>query len=235
MNTQMLEQIIAEMGEALLVADPQGTVQFANRPAALMFGETPENLAGRPVAELLGSVTLPACAIKPIEIKVLRSDGAERTAMLRCVSTPERGLLYLLRDVTRERQFEATLQEGREVLAALAEHVDQQVAVVDRCGRLQEVNHVFAEYVGRRREGIRLLPFTTLVHPGLRPVMAELINREPGNDPIFFSTILQRCDGAPLPTIGHAVPIIRKHNITFPSAAKFVMVMEHDPGIPASQ
>src|SRR4051812_10590523 len=109
-----LRTIVERVGDGIIVASLDGTIQFAN-PAA-------ERLFGRRISELCGSpLGFPAVAGDSTEIQILRPGGSTVSAELRVVETDWAGVparLVTLRDITdRKRAEERAEQLERERVA----------------------------------------------------------------------------------------------------------------------
>src|SRR3954471_22510516 len=112
-----LRTIIDRVGDGIVVASLDGTIQFAN-PAA-------ERLFGRRVRELCGTALgFPAVVGESAEIQILRPGGSTVAAELRVVETDwggEPARLVTLRDITDRKRAEERAEQLEQERVARAQ------------------------------------------------------------------------------------------------------------------
>ncbi len=130
---QRYHSLIDQLGEGVLVTDPEDTILIVNPAATLLLGYSTEELLGRNALSLFPETqhTIIAKAnearrnkiASTYETVIIRSDGTLRTVML--TATPlldERqefvGSLGLLTDISERRSNEIALRQAYEELAA---------------------------------------------------------------------------------------------------------------------
>src|SRR5437764_6856091 len=131
--------------------------RLVSRAYARMLGRTPEEIAGKPIIEIMGEEGLKA--ISPHIEKVLRGRTAEfetdvsfrsvGAPCLHCVYTPDRdskgnviGWFASIIDITRRKRAEAALQKAKKLLE---EHVRQ------RTHELHEANEELKDEIAQRK------------------------------------------------------------------------------------
>jgi PAS domain S-box-containing protein len=144
--------------------------RFVSLAYAEMLGRTPEEISGRPIAEIIGEEGLKA--IFPYIEKVLKGHTAEyemevpfrgvRAPWLHCVYTPDRdskgnviGWFASMTDIARRKRAEAALQKSKELL-------EQRVR--ERTQELRAANKGLEAEIARRK--------------GLEGEMLEISDRE---------------------------------------------------------
>lgn len=156
------------ISDAVVVADPLGTVRLANRAAARLLARAQHDLLNRPLAaittdrRLADALTIPPRHDGRDEMTFVDGEGRRRVAELRCSRIDDRwheplAWVWLLRDLTDQRRaerekaaLERWLQQSQrmESLAVLAGGVAHQFnnALMTIVGRVEEAQ-------ARRREG----------------------------------------------------------------------------------
>jgi diguanylate cyclase (GGDEF)-like protein/PAS domain S-box-containing protein len=113
-----LRELIAQLSDGVLVVDRDGRLLFLN-PAA-------EHMLGRPAADLLGeNVGFPmVVGGPPVEVDLVTSGGAERTAEMQVAEVEwdgEPALVASLRDVTERKRLEERYRRTSQTLQAIVE------------------------------------------------------------------------------------------------------------------
>jgi PAS domain S-box-containing protein len=125
----------------LAYCDRQYRFQFTNRGNAERFGRTPEELVGKPVADILGSEAF--AAIRPYVDRVLAGEEIEfeleipyqrlGRRFMHCAYAPQRGLsgevegwVAVIFDVSERKRLEQSLRFLADASASLATLVDYQ-------------------------------------------------------------------------------------------------------------
>jgi PAS domain S-box-containing protein len=130
-----LRQLLALLPDAVFV-NSGGRIAFVNEAASRLFGADESALLGRLVLELIHPDSIEqvrtrvaalhggATMVPPVELKVLRADGAVRSVEstdTRFVDHEEVSLIVVLRDVTELRQAQTALRESHADLQRLVE------------------------------------------------------------------------------------------------------------------
>jgi PAS domain S-box-containing protein len=158
--------IVDAAAEGILTLDPDGRVESCNAAAARMFGYTPEDLRGGPVARLLpgpGSVLLRdyiADYLWTAEAKILcrevegrRKDGSPFPLELSVSTVPVAGrpiFTGIARDLSERKQAETALYQERHLLHSLMDHIPDNIYFKDADGRFIRINKAKAERSGLR-------------------------------------------------------------------------------------
>ncbi|HDQ73641.1 MAG TPA: PAS domain S-box protein [Chloroflexi bacterium] len=102
--------VVQANADGMLVIDADGTIQFANPAAGDILGRREEDLVGEPFG-----FPITTALDQPIEIDVVRPDGAKRLVEMRVTETEwakAPAHLVSLRDVTGHKQTEEALQRA---------------------------------------------------------------------------------------------------------------------------
>ncbi len=125
----LLEMVFQSIQEGILVVDSDGNLDYANRAAEQFLGFTLESEQGRPVSRYLGEIDWERIlSLDTQEWSKLVSREIEITYPVQRFltfyvvpihqgSTESRGALVILRDVTREREQEASTLESERINA----------------------------------------------------------------------------------------------------------------------
>ncbi|HEX3756204.1 MAG TPA: PAS domain S-box protein [Rhizomicrobium sp.] len=114
-----LHSLIDANSDAMLIVDRSGAVRFANRSAALMFGFTPSELAGR-------NLGLPQASDRAVELDIVRRDGKRGRAELKIlpmVWEGENAWLAALRDITERAAAAASLRQSEAEIRIKENHL----------------------------------------------------------------------------------------------------------------
>jgi len=176
---RLLDALLAGLVDAVVVIDPKGTVVRASASVEVVLGWHPTDLEGRNVSVLIpephrsnhddylsrymatGRTWILGTTR---EFDVVRKDGSLVPCEL-CVSRidlePARGSLPArplfcgtFRDISDRRQAHAALARSEARFRAVFEHENQFVLLLDRNGRIADVNLTALERTGRTRESV---------------------------------------------------------------------------------
>jgi two-component system, cell cycle sensor histidine kinase and response regulator CckA len=161
--------LVENLGEGVMIVDPQETILLANPAAAAIFGVPPATLAGRNLREFLDDEEFAFVQGQSrmrrlgqsgaYELEITRPDGTPRR--LEVTAIPHRGedgghvgTLGTLRDITDTRQMEAALRQSEERIAQM-----QKMEAVGRLagGIAHDFNNlltVISGYAGMVEEGL---------------------------------------------------------------------------------
>src|SRR5215469_3773788 len=135
--------------DALIIIDAGGTVRFANRQAAVLFGYAHEELVGQPLERLMPErfrarhvgyrdAYFAAPRLRPmgagLSLYARRRDGSEFPVEISLSPVAADGPLVAaaIRDVTERKRAEAELTAAREAAEHLREVADQAREAADR-------------------------------------------------------------------------------------------------------
>lgn len=140
--------LLDKISDGIVVADPDGTVRFANPAAAELLGREAGNLVGQPIG-------LPIIDADFAEVNLVRPDGQQRFAELRIVEAEweERPAYVLsLRDVTLRHEAEEERAKNQRLLAERERQIFQSQKM-DAVGRLaagitHDFNNMLSTIIG---------------------------------------------------------------------------------------
>src|SRR5881396_3655936 len=162
-----LEEIINRTPFMLTRCSRDLRYRFVSRAYAQMLGRTPEEIAGKPIAEIMGEEGLKT--ISPHIEKVLKGQHAEYemevsfhgvgVPCLHSVYTPDRdssgnviGWFASLTDVTERKRAENALRESRQRLQATYERAPIGIIECSPEGKYVGMNEEFCRILGYRKE-----------------------------------------------------------------------------------
>ncbi|MEA2660277.1 MAG: two-component system, LuxR family, sensor kinase FixL [Candidatus Binatota bacterium] len=169
--------------EAIAVIDINGAIVSANRAMEQVFGYAPGEVIGNNVGMLLpepapsgrrarkasyGPAGLRAIAGIGREVDGRRKDGSVFPLDLSVAEWQRDGETFftgIMRDVSRRRDAESALADGRVQLANLYRQSGAGLAETDAAGRFVSVNDRYCEIVGRSREALLQLRLHDIAHP----------------------------------------------------------------------
>ena len=170
-----LSAVLTSIGDAVIATDAEGRVTFANSVAGALTGWLPDQMASRPLDEVLRLVSEPTR--KPVESpvgRVLRDglalelgnhvlliarDGSERpiadsAAPIRDGREEIQGVVLVFRDVAERRQREAELRESEERFQRFMQHLPGLAWIKDPDGRYVFANDAAEGAFQTRREDL---------------------------------------------------------------------------------
>jgi two-component system sensor kinase FixL len=166
--------------EAIAIIDEDGAIVSANRAVEQIFGYAPREVVGRKVAMLLpepdvsshhpgyGSAGLRAIAGVRREVDGRRKDGSVFPLDLSVAEWQRKGETFftgIMRDISRRKDAESALADGKAQLANLYRQSGAGLAETDATGRFVSVNDRYCEIVGRSREELLQLRLHDIAHP----------------------------------------------------------------------
>lgn len=189
-------ELIAQMGEGLLVLDGADRVTLANPAARRILGREGESLLDRTLGEALAPYRRPDDTDLPperdfqdLELSRAAEDGSRRWLSLSCArlkagdGTPQ-GSLCLLRDISRAKGDEQALRLSARRFREMA---DQLPTPIVEAGPESEV--VYANQAAREAFGFASGPSAS--RPSLRSLVA------PGSRGLFDSAVRLAATGLP--------------------------------------
>ena len=107
--------LLEKNADALVVVDGNNTVQFVNPAAEALYGQSSNELLGRPSR-------FPMAQVQEIEVELVSSEGKRILAEMRVIETiwkEKKAWLASLRDITVRKQAEDALKKANEELKKL--------------------------------------------------------------------------------------------------------------------
>jgi PAS domain S-box-containing protein len=158
-----LELIVTETPFMLTRCSRDLRYRYASRAYAEMIGRKPEEIAGKPLVEIMGKEGL--ATIWPHIQRVLAGETVvyeakvpfrnHGTHFLHGVYVPDKdekgeviGWIASLVDVTEQKHAEEALRESRERLRTIVDQASAGIARYDREGHIQFVNQTFCRMLG---------------------------------------------------------------------------------------
>jgi diguanylate cyclase (GGDEF)-like protein/PAS domain S-box-containing protein len=225
--------------DAIVEADPDGRIRYANPAVQRVFGYLPAELIGRDVEVLIPEERAAEMArfvesilagrhVDEVATQRRNKDGAwidvaVRLSAVRDESGAIVGVSQTARDVTADPQTHAALEASERRYRARFDQSDMPQAFGDVRGRIVNANDAFCRLVGRTREQLEGKPVSSLSHPTdsgaadgrLTAVMDGRVERD------SWERVLADTKGGPLPVFVHAA-LLREPDGTPNGVAVFV-------------
>ncbi|SCL76682.1 sensory histidine kinase AtoS [Methanoculleus chikugoensis] len=162
----LLEGLFENLGDIVGIQLPDRTILRYNRAGYEMLGMTPEEVEGWKCYNLIGraapcSVCATELAVASKKREVVEKFVPELGRYLECRSSPildEKGevafIVEQLYDVTDRRRAEDELRESEATARALLNAPSEIIALLDRDGRLIEINETTTRRFARSREDL---------------------------------------------------------------------------------
>ncbi|HXE57109.1 MAG TPA: GAF domain-containing protein [Gemmatimonadales bacterium] len=204
-------RVVQTAYDAIVIADADGRITFANPAAAELFARETSALVGRPMAELLPGGP-PGTPTEPgrFEATIRRPDGGERLVAVSsaplAAGEARPASVAVLRDVTQERASQEALRRSEARFRALFAAAPLSIFSVDRRGGFRSVNRATVRMAGlaRREPNRRLQEF--LLPEEVERIEAEIAASFRGEtrDFMFY---FRRADGAIRRAAAISVPV----------------------------
>jgi len=216
---QLLATTLASIGDAVIVADPQGRITFLNAEAERLTGWKSAEAAGQPLPNVFRIINEETRqpSENPVE-KVLRlgtvvglanhtiliaKDGTETP--IDDSASPIRehsggrllGVVLVFRDVTEQKKA----QQARSRLAAIVEFSGEAILTKNLDGIIQTWNSGAEELFGYRPEEIIGKPITTLIPPNRLEEEAQILERLRRGKPV------ERLETIRMAKSGRCIPV----------------------------
>ena len=204
---QRFRLVVEAAHDAIILADQEGQVRFANAAALDLFGAPAESLIGQALAKLLPGDPAGPGGSHRFESRLVRPDGQMRLlAVSLALLGPGEGAggsVALMRDVTRERVATEELRRSEARYRALFATVPVAIFTLDNLGLLRSVNPAARALAGFDDEAPRLTDFLV---PAEREYVEKQLTAVRGGEPREFVMHLRRPDGAVREAAVVAVP-----------------------------
>lgn len=204
---QRFRLVVEAAHDAIILADAQGNVGFANVAAVDLFGAPAELLTRRSLAELLPGDPATGAGSRRFESRVVRPDGQVRLLAVSLAplgpGEAAGGSVALMRDVTRERVATEELRRSEARYRALFATVPVAIFTLDEADTLRSVNPSARALTGFGEATPRLTDFLV---PAEVEYVARQLRAVRGGEPREFVMRLRRPDGAVREAAVVAVP-----------------------------
>ena len=179
--------ILASIEEGYFEVDLAGNMTFCNEPLSRMLGYTNEELIGmnnreymdannaKQVYEAFNRVYRTGKPEGGFGWKLVRKDGTLRNveASVSLIKDSEGkpcGFRGVVRDVTERKKMEEALRESEERYRAVFDNAGIGIDLLDRDGRILQVNQSLSDMLGYSEEELRQLTFQDITYPEEREV-----------------------------------------------------------------
>ncbi|MFN3653448.1 MAG: PAS domain S-box protein [Armatimonadota bacterium] len=184
MTDSRLEAIFGQLGSAVLLIDPHGTVLTAAPPAARLLG-APDGCAGRPLTDYL-DVELPSPAAletgKAISAPAAVRSGDPRSGTVLFSPVPADGepdtwLVSLELPGGSKPEMETLLRRREVRFRALIQHASEIISILERDGTVCFQSAALERILGFTTQELAGTSFQVLVHPEDEPRFREMLVR----------------------------------------------------------
>ncbi len=180
LQTERVRSLVAGIEDPLVTVDSGGRIGYFNAAAARLTGFDPEEVKGKPLDELVSSVTGSATSMQeamttggPVrrsEEILHRWDGGEV-----CVASTASPLLgedgsvvgglKIMRDITERKRAEEELREAEERFRSAFDDAATGMALLDLNGYYIRVNRALCEMLDRSEEELLATTYVDITHP----------------------------------------------------------------------
>ena len=174
--------ILASIEEGYYEVDLAGNMTFCNEPLSRMLGYTNEELIGmnnreymdannaKQVYEAFNRVYRTGKPEGGFGWKLVRKDGTLRNveasvSLLKDSEGKPCGFRGVVRDVTERQKMEEALRESEERYRAVFDNAGIGIDLLDRDGRILQVNQSLSDMLGYSEEELRQLTFQDITYP----------------------------------------------------------------------
>ncbi len=195
--------------------------RYVSRAYAEMIGRTPDQVAGKPVIEIMGEEGFEA--IRPYVETVLQGQPVEYEApvhfrdvgsrLLRVAYVPDRdeqghviGWIASILDVTERKQAEEALRESEEKYRSIVETATEGIVMVDAEARVLFANERWSEIFGYNVEEARQMTHFDMVFPEDEARMRDRWESRKRGVKESYEFRFRRKDGRPVWTLIGAAP-----------------------------
>jgi len=187
--------LLETASEAMLIADPDGSILLANPAAERLFGYTRDEFTGLTIEDLIPQylwaphdkkrddyATSPNSRPMDTELEIVgfRQDGGECAADVSISPLEEGRVLATVYDITRRKQAEQSLAAAREFAESIVDTIQEPLVVLDADERVVSANRVFYRVFQLTEEETLGQIFFELHQrqwdiPALRQLLAEVL------------------------------------------------------------
>ncbi len=171
---------IENLGDGVLVVDPQGRLADMNGAAQAILGRRIGDVAGTPLDRTLPGWTLPRLTSASEDLTLTTAGGAARTFETQAIAIhggPDgpTGYVVLLHDVTERRAAAATIRDSEQRYRQLVENAHDLIFTCDLDGQLRSINRAGLLATGYARDEIVGRTLAELTTPETRPRVLDLL------------------------------------------------------------
>jgi PAS domain S-box-containing protein len=172
--------------DAMAALDPGGSIAWANAAWLRLLGWAPEELVGRPLADLLhpddaGRATelaQPRDGGAEAAVRVLTRSGGERRMAFGAMAAPGENLIYVCgRDATQTVELEQELRAAEDRFRAVTESTSEGLVTADARGRITFANSAAQRLFGWQAHELLGQPLTMLMPERYRALHTAGIER----------------------------------------------------------
>ncbi len=230
------EDILATMGDSLMLISMDGKIIFANRATSELLGYRVQELVGKPLHSIMAGENADSDAlwreilerdtISSRKSTYLSKDGSGIPVLLSASVVNDKdgepsGAVMTAHDMSEHRRMEIYLRKSEEKYRTLVDHALVGIGI-HRDGRLIFANKELASMLGYTPEEIVGMPIAERIHPDERDfVMARARRRQSGSsEPETYEVRLLTKDGNVVYTlISNAVMEINEQPATMITVA----------------
>lgn len=228
--------VLRQLGEGVLVTDPEGRTIYMNDAAAGIFGGATVNVPLAAQSEAYGLCTMDGSQLKleDMPFKMALEKNLATKGIQLCVRRPDSdplvievntspviaengeaiGAVAILKDVTDRLTENTRLRAAEEHYRRLVENSPYGIYVLNADGRFQELNGAAARILGRDVDELLGLPFGEIIAPEDRQRVSELFQRplrDDQNRGLEFTAM--RADGGRRRIHIRAAPIVENGDV----------------------
>jgi two-component system cell cycle sensor histidine kinase/response regulator CckA len=220
-SEERYRRIVETTNDGIGILDIDGKITFVNRRLAEMFGYSPGEMLGSPLARFIADPieAQEEMGVAPTregerEVVFLRADGAELWALLKTCPTRETdgtciGTLIVLTDRSRHRHAQEALRDSEERYRRIVETTHQGVWMLDPAGRTTFMNAHMAAMLGYDPVEVVGMAALDFVDPQSRDVALQDLGRS-RQRPVQVEGKLRRKDGTTVWALLEVAPTFGK-------------------------
>jgi len=190
--------LVESSSDLIWSADAAGRITFINEAVRRIYGYEPEEMLGKPVAELLGDghwkksfgffrkMLAEDRSVADYECEVRRKDGqrvvlSSNAIVLRDDAGMRLGVSGISKDITARKRMEGELRQSEERFRLLAENIRQVFWIAAHGGENMYVSPSYEEIWGRSRESLYRDPRSWIepIHAEDLPAVREAQEKMP--------------------------------------------------------
>jgi len=153
------DAMVENLGDGVLVVDPQGRLADLNRAAQAILGRQAGDVAGHPIDVALPGWSLARLTRGVEDLAIVVPGGTPRTFETQTVpirgdDDAPAGFMVLLHDVTERRAAATTIRESEQRYRQLVENAHDLIFTCDLDGHLRSINRAGLAMTGFTREEV---------------------------------------------------------------------------------